>query len=111
MAKFVYLYRGGNVPEDLRAKNMDDWSAWIKDMSDKDAMVDIGAPMAGGKVVSLSNGTRDFSWESDSGVGGYSVVKAASLDEAVTLTEGCPQLAEEYGAGTIEVREFIEVAM
>lgn len=111
MAKFVYLYRGGNVPENLRAKNMDDWSAWVKEMNDKDVMIDAGAPLSGGQVVSLASGTREFSWDSDSRVGGYSVVKAGNIDEAVALTEGCPHLAQEYGSGTIEVREYIEVVM
>ena len=110
MAKFVFLYKGGNVPDELREKNNDDWETWIKEMSDRDAFVDIGAPLDGGQVVSPS-GTKTFNWESDSGISGYSVVKAGNMDEAVALTEGCPQLAEEYGGGSIEVREYIEVAM
>ncbi len=111
MAKYVFLFRGGNVPNELREKNMNDWAGWIKDMRDKDALADVGAPLNEGRVVESNGSTHDFSWEDDSGVGGYSVVNASSLDEAVALTEGCPQLAQEYGGGSIEVREFIEVAM
>jgi hypothetical protein len=37
-------------------------------------------------------------------VSGYSIIEAASLDEAVRLTKGCPQISS---GGSVEIGELM----
>lgn len=110
MAKFLYLYRGGNVPEDLRDQNMKDWMGWIESLQKSGKLVDVGAPLDEGRVIKNDGSSEAFKWDgANSGVGGWSVVEVSDIDEAVSLTKGCPQLDPKYGDGSIEVRPIIPV--
>src|SRR5437660_1443248 len=77
MAKFLYLYFGGSPPKSPEEgkKVMDAWMAWFGKAGDK--VVDGGAPLGPRKSVG-GNATA--------GATGYSIVSAASLDEAISLT-------------------------
>lgn len=99
MAKFLYLYFGGSPPKSPEEgkKVMDAWMAWFGKVGSK--MVDGGAPLGPRKTIGKS---------SPSGATGYSIIDAASLDEAVKLTDGHPHLAS---GGTIEVCETMPVPM
>ena len=98
MKKFIYLYFGGNntpsTPEEGK-QVMDKWMAYFNKLGSH--IVDGGAPFGERKVV---NG------ETLSDVGGYSIISAESIDEAVSLTEGLPHL--ETG-GRVEVIECMPV--
>ena len=99
MKKFLYLYFGGNPPkspEEGRAV-MQAWMAYFGKMGDK--IVDGGAPIGPQRAVGTHAPIR---------VGGYSIVNAASLDEAVALTEGHPHV--KFG-GSIEVCETMPIPM
>ena len=107
MAKFALLFIGGLVPDDKRDQNSKDWTAWMGKIGASGALKD-GAPFGPvGKVVAKSATPKDYDWHNDSNVGGYCIVEADNVDAAVALTDGCPQMDEAYGSGTIEVRELL----
>ena len=99
MKKFLYLYFGGNPPKSPEEGKalMDDWMAYFARMGDRFA--DGGAPIGPQKTVGKHPDTR---------VAGYSIVNAASLDEAVKLTDGHPHIK---AGGSIEVCETMPIPM
>lgn len=97
MARFVYIYTGGSMPESEEEGKalMGKWQAFLGGMGDH--VVDAGAPFG----ASASAGGRGTS-----GLSGYSIVTAGDLDEAVRHSEGCPIF--ERG-GNVEVYEAVEM--
>lgn len=104
MAKYMFVYQGGGAmgesPAD-QAKIMDAWGAWYGTLGD--AVADGGAPFAGSTSVS-SKGRAAAA----SGLTGFSMVNAASLEAAAAMTTGCPVLAN---GGTVDVYECIDMGM
>ena len=100
MAKFVYLYGGGQVAEtpEAQEESMRVWGAWFGALGD--SVADIGNPFGAGSTVSGDGATSGGA----SKLGGYSVIEAASLDEAAAKASGCPIL--ESG-GSVEVYEAV----
>ena len=100
MAKFVYVYTGGQMaatPEE-QEKAMQEWGAWFGTLGD--SVTDMGNPFGASATVS-PNGTTEGG---NSGAGGYSIVSADSLDDATAKAKGCPVLT---GGGTVEVYEAL----
>lgn len=99
MKKFLYLYFGGNPPKSAEEGKavMADWMAYFGKMGDR--IADGGAPIGPQKSVAGKHDVR---------VSGYSIVNAASLDEAVKLTDGHPHIK---AGGSIEVCETMPIAM
>jgi hypothetical protein len=106
MSEFTYLFRGRDTsasPEQMQ-KTMEKWVAWFKDLGAKGHIKDPGNPLEHtGKVVKgkqkiVNDGPYA---EAKDVVGGYIVVNANDLDQAVELSKGCPIL--EAG-GSVEVR-------
>jgi hypothetical protein len=97
MAKFVYIYTGGGMPEteEEGARVMKAWQDFLGGIGDK--LVDQGNPFGASQAVN-GNGALKAS--------GYSVVTAGSLDEAVTMAKGCPIFDR---GGNVEVYEAIEM--
>ena len=95
MGKYVFAYKGGGMPqtEEEQQRVMSAWTAWFGTLGD--AVIEIGNPFGASAAV---NGG------STSGLTGYSVVSADSLDDAVAKAGGCPIL--ERGGG-VEVYEAI----
>ena len=112
MKDFLYLFRGGSsgTTKEERDKSYQRWGAWIQQLS-KAGKSKGGFPLeTGGKLVS-GRGTlvTDGPFpESKEVVGGYLIVSAKDLAEAVDLSKGCP-IFEEGGA--VEVRPIIEMTM
>lgn len=98
MAKFVYVYTGGAMAEtpEAQEKAMQAWGAWFGTLGG--AVTDAGNPFGGSATVK-SGGVTDGGV---SGVGGYSIIEAASLAEATAKAAGCPVLD---GGGAVEVYE------
>jgi hypothetical protein len=105
MANFVLLYTGGGMPqtEAEQAAVMKAWTEWFGSLGS--AVVDGGNPFTPMAKNIASNGRV-----SDGPVGtmatGYSIIKADSLDAAVRMAKGCPQL---HGGGQISVYETFPV--
>ena len=97
MAKFVLAYKGGGMAqtEEEREAAMQAWGAWFGGLGS--AVVDAGNPFSSSKAVG-GNGT--------SGLTGYSILTADSLDAASKLAEDCPVLSN---GGDVEVYEVLEL--
>lgn len=111
MAQFLYLYRSTaaarqdamGTPERAQ-QSMQRWIAWMHDLETKGHLKDRGQPLdREGKVVrgphkAVTDGPYT---EAKDLVGGFSIVEARDIDEAVVLSRGCPILE---GGGSVEVR-------
>ncbi|MEP7214662.1 MAG: YciI family protein [Anaerolineaceae bacterium] len=100
MANFLLVYRGEAKQPATEAegeKVMAAWMGWFGSMGE--AVVDGGNPISGSKSVASNGAVSDGA---ASGLTGYSVVKADSLDAAAKLAKGCPHLA---AGGMVEVYE------
>jgi hypothetical protein len=106
MSEFIFLYRGGQRPSGSPQEMqqvMQKWGAWMKELENKGHLIDRGHPLeATGKSVKGSKKVvTDGPYAEKDLVGGYTLVKAKDLGEAVELTSGCPILEID---GIVEVR-------
>jgi hypothetical protein len=111
--KYLFLHRSQHPPtadhkpspEQMQAM-MAKWNAWKEKF--KDSIVDWGDQLkAGGKVVSASSVSDGPFVESKEIIGGFMIVTAASLEEAVAIAQEMPA-----GPGArIEVREMANARM
>lgn len=113
MAKYMFLFRGGDdrmaelSPEQSQA-HMQKWGAWMQELAQEGKLLD-GLPLKPeGKVVEkagevIHNGPFAEGVEV---VGGYLMIKAESMDEAVEISKGCPIYEHD---GTTEVREIMNM--
>ncbi len=103
MGNYVLAYRGGTMAETEEERNevMAAWGAWFGSVGE--ALVDAGNPFAASASVSAGGTVTEGA---GSGLGGYSIVKAESLEAATGLAKGCPVLG---GGGTVDVYETIVV--
>ncbi len=102
MAKYLFAYKGGGVAEtdEAREAAMAAWGAWFGQLGP--AIVDAGNPFGPSASVTSSGSNGAAS----SGLTGYSVIEASSLDDATGKTGSCPILAD---GGTVDVYETFEV--
>jgi len=113
MSEFVYLYRGGErggSPERWQ-QMMQKWIAWLKDLSEKGHIKDQGHPLerAGKLIKGTAKTVTDGPYaETKDVVGGYTLIEARDLDQAVDLASGCPIF--EAG-GLVEVRPVMNMSM
>jgi hypothetical protein len=113
MSEFVYLYRGGSregSPEQMQ-QVLQKWMAWFKDLSLKGHVKDQGQPLerAGKLVKGKQKFVTDGPFaEAKDVVGGYTLIEARDLDQAVELSKGCPIFEHE---GAVEVRPVMKINM
>ncbi|HEY5550033.1 MAG TPA: hypothetical protein VIK37_02440 [Candidatus Saccharimonadales bacterium] len=102
MKNYVYIYYNkgdqANVPMDEVLKA---WGAWFAKLGDK--LVDGGNPFNDGAKVVTKSGVKALDDDPSSG---YSIVKAASLDEAAEMAKSCPLLGHVPN-GAIHVYEAL----
>jgi hypothetical protein len=103
MAKYLLAYKGGAMAQTEAEQQaaMEAWGGWFGSLGD--AVVDPGNPFGPAKAVGTDGAVQDGG---PSGLTGYSVLKADSLDAATDLTKDCPVLAT---GGAVEVYETFEV--
>jgi YCII-related domain len=99
VSTYVFTYKGGSMPQTdaERAQVMDAWRGWLGGMGD--TLVDGGNPFGPSATVAPGGAV---SQGSSSGLSGYSIIAAASLDAASAVAKGCPVLA---AGGSVEVYE------
>ena len=106
MAKFVFAYHGGGMPEDMSeeavAKEMEAWGAWMGSLGE--ALIDGGNPIGQSKTVTAGGVTQGGGANP---LSGYSLFEAADIDAAVAAAKGCPILNSP--GGSIEVAEAIDM--
>jgi hypothetical protein len=95
MPNFVFTYR--ITPGTARTpESADAWRSWFDDIAGH--VAEIGKPAL--ESAAIGNCGQDTK------LGGYSLITAADLDEALGLTKGCPALTRDGG---VEVAELGEV--
>jgi hypothetical protein len=111
MSEYVFLYRGGESgrsPERWQ-EMMQKWMAWMKDVREKGHLKDQGHPLErSGKLVRGKQKTvtdGPFA-ESKDVIGGYTLIEAEDLEQAVELSKGCPIFEAE---GAVEVRPVMKM--
>jgi hypothetical protein len=98
MAKYLFVYHGGKMasnPEEAKAA-MNAWGAWFGALGA--AVIDGGNPVAKSHTVKA-----DGTLVGDGGANpasGYSLIEAASVEDAHAKAKGCPLLKN---GGTIEI--------
>jgi hypothetical protein len=111
MAKFPVLYRAARSAEDQMASatpeqgqaGMDAWMQWAGKAGG--ALADLGSPLGSPKAI--EKGLSVTGANAGGGhLGGYSIIEAGSMDEAMKLLEGHPHLMTPGGAA-ITVHEFL----
>ncbi len=102
MANYLLAYTGGGMAqtEAEREQAMAAWGQWFGKLGS--AVVDPGNPV--GASTSVSGAGSDGA--AASGLTGYSVISADSLDAAASSVKDCPILAN---GGKVDVYETIPV--
>ena len=108
MPNFLFVYRSepfdmSKVSPEQMQQSMDLWSKWIGRGFAEGWMLDAGdALLPEGRLVNRNRVVSDGPFvESKEVVGGYSVIKAASFDEAIKYAKSCPNVTE---GGSVEIR-------
>ena len=112
MEKFMLIFHGGMSPnaspEQMQAQ-MGKWMAWIDKLAKTDQYV-AGEPLLpGGKLVSGKDGktvTDGPYTEGKEVVGGFFIINAKDMDEAIALTKDYPDF--DYN-GSVQVRQVMKV--
>ena len=111
MSEYVFLYRGGEAgrsPERVQ-QSMQKWMAWFKELAAKGHVKNQGHPLerAGKLVKGSQKSVIDGPFaEAKDVIGGYTLIEAKDLDQAVELSKGCPILEVE---GAVEVRPVMQL--
>lgn len=100
MQEFLLVFRREHKPE--MKSTMKQWQDWMGSLGAQNKLVNTGNPLEEeGKVVKTSVVMNGPYVETKETVGGYTIIRANSLEEAAELAKGCPVL---YDDGNVEVR-------
>lgn len=112
MEKFMLIFHGGQTdmtklsPDDLQ-QLMGKWLGWIEKLNQNNQYVSGEPLLPGGKLVSGPGGktvTDGPYTEGKEIVGGYFIIQAKDMDEAVEIAKGNP----EYDlGGSTQVRQVM----
>lgn len=111
MSQFLYLFRGAKAmdtysPEEMEV-HMGKWKAWMGGLAQQGTLLG-GSPLDKGGSVLTAGGSvvTDGPYaEGKEVVGGYIMVEAASLAEAIEISKQCPIFESEDAK--LEVREVL----
>jgi hypothetical protein len=113
MKDFVLLFRRPELKEpEMDSKKIEahrkKWDDWLNGFPEEVKLSSTGFALSeDGKILKPSGVITDGPFvELKEKLGGLAVIKAETLDEAITLAHGCPVL--EIG-GSVEVREALLV--
>jgi hypothetical protein len=97
MSKFVLTYTGGNAPQTPAEGEavMAAWMAWFGELGA--SVIDGGNPFSDAKTVTADGSIKDGG---SSALGGYSIIDAVDLADAVSKAKGCPVL---QAGGAVDV--------
>ncbi len=109
--QYMFLVRGGACssgepsPQQMQAQ-MQEVYAWIDGLTKRGVMTAAQPLVPGGKIVSGQNGglvSDGIAAESKEAVGGFFIVNATSMDEAVSIARSGPMCRH---GGQLEVRQI-----
>lgn len=114
MEKFMLIFQGGKTdgvsPEQMQS-SMGKWMAWIDKLAKNEQYVSGEPLIPGGKLVSGPGGktvTDGPYTEGKEVVGGYFIINAKDMDEAVAISRDCP----DFDRGTaVQVRQVMKMDM
>ena len=113
MSQYLFLYRGAQrptAPQEMQ-QVMQKWMTWFAELGKQGYIKDPGQPLEPtGKIVSGKQKTvtdGPFA-EAKDVVGGYTLIEATDLSEAVELSKDCPIFEVE---GAVEVRPVMKLNM
>ncbi len=113
MNEFLLIYRReADFDTQFTAEQLKEiskpWMDWMGGLAAQSILADRGNRLdSAGKVVKPNNVVTNGAYvEIKELIGGYSIIKAASLDEAAEIAKGCPILAV---GGNVEVREILQM--
>jgi hypothetical protein len=104
MPTYLITYHGGpGMPDDPEAvrQMVAAFQAWVAEVGA--AMRDPGAPLAAARTVSADSVVDG---QTAASIGGYTIVEAANLEEAVELVRNHPFLTR---GGSLQVSEAVSV--
>ncbi len=112
MEKFMLIFHGGMKqdasPQELQA-NMGKWMEWVNKLHQEGKYVSGEPLLPGGKLVSGKTSITDGPYtEGKEVVGGFFVINANNMEEAVAECENYPDF--EYG-GQVQVRQVMKIDM
>ena len=117
MKDFLLLFRGGETAREAEQKSpelwkqhMMKWKNWMEGLGKQGKLIS-GKPLnqEGNVIRGKKKVVTDGPFaESKEIVGGYLMIKAKDLKEAVELSKDCPVLEHD---GIVEVRELQELTM
>ncbi len=102
-----YQNQPQSSPDEMQAM-MKKWMDWIGGIAAQNKLTDRGNRLgSAGKVLKQDNVITDGPYiETKELIGGYTIIKADSLDEATELSKDCPVLII---GGNVEVREIVHM--
>ena len=113
MKEFMMIFRneksdGSKIPsEEQMQLIMSEWQSWIKGIAANGKFSGTNRLYPEGRTLKPGNIVTDGPYaEVKEMIGGYLVVKADSLEEAVKMAESCPNI--KYG-GNVEVRTVMPI--
>lgn len=104
MPTYLVTYHGGpGMPSDPAAvqQMVAAFQAWVSEVGS--AMRDPGAPLAAAKTVSADGAANG---QQEASIGGYTILEARDLDEALRLVRSHPFVAR---GGSLQVSEAVSV--
>lgn len=113
MQEFMLIYKGADskwmetATPDERSAVMAKWGAWMNALGGKGQLVTGGSPLApGGKRLKKDGVVTDIAAsEVKELVTGYSIIKAESYDQAVTIARECPIFRQD--GAIVEIRTVL----
>ena len=112
MKEFMMIFRNekseGSMPSAEQMQSMmKQWQDWIGGIDKQGRYIGTNRLIAEGKTIKPNKVITDGPYmEAKEMVGGYLIVKANSLDEAVEMAKSCPNLI--YG-GNVEIRSVMPI--
>jgi len=109
MKEYLLLFRNEKMDQAPSEEQMkmvlQQWQSWISGIAKEGKFSGTNRLLPEGKTLKPNNVITDGPYlEAKEMVGGYLIVKAGSLDDAVKLAQSCPHLL--YG-GKVEVRTIM----
>jgi hypothetical protein len=113
MEKYMFIFIGGDpshLSPEAQQVHMQKWFAWVEKLTNEKRYVSGEALLPGGKTIkgakkSITDGPYA---EGKEIVGGFFVVLAKDLAEAVEMAKACPDYELD---GVVEVREVMKFDM
>ena len=114
MKEFLLIFRNDysamaeNLSPEQLQNMLNDWMNWMGGIAAQNKIVDKGSRLSlKGKTVRPNNIVSDGPYtEVKELVGGFTIIRAENMDEAIKIAKGCPILG---AGGNVEVRNFVSM--